>query len=765
MVGRSSDGLRAVGLRPGGGAMGVRLTGAQALFARAVLGAIPIPMGKRGHARKKKERDRRRHKRVESGSVSASRSHVLLDALRAAPGPPDLPVLLEEAAVLAARHRRRGALVEALELARAGERRTPRIAFEEALAAFAMADDETADEAAQAYPEVMRVLAPLLDAAAHRKVRAAPKGASDSLRRLYAAARTVEAVRAGDGKRARANAGRAKQSAVRAAVNVELPGARTRERRQAFRALPASVHALAWRCLARQEPEWVLEAPLADMKPEARNALLASVARVLVDTGASPARLTALVAEHGPQLLGGTADAWLYAAFGCLRDGPIQAGRRFDRALSLGADMMEVLRGRWLLEHGGSPRGRAVTAMRLAKGLQKEDDGRAAAMVAVLDALEVFLALGDDRGAKDARLLGRSIAAAAPASGPVLEAALAPLEARAVGRRDPARAETLADDILARDPHNVEAWRARLEALSAQGRRADLHEAVPRAVRATGRSVERLLPGSQWAAELVIPGHSTPGAVARATALRAVDDEREQVDLWPDIRAARDALEPGEIAAVDAAAMVVFHCERSVPAGAELFAHLAPTAPPESLRAMLAYGDRLGLNDALVPIAVELVRRRGDGAIAFAVMEVMLELGLGRHVQPLLAGTAHTLSHRQLTSLKARLAAPFRRSHTVTVLMKQIHESLHPEFCISEVLEEHEDDALAGPSTFGDFETMLFSLMRGLEHDPDALRELIEIFAAGPNLEVVERLKKLARRSGSDLGSILAELVRHEAKL
>ena len=721
-------------------------------------------MGKRGHGRKKKERDRRRRKRVESGSLSGSRSRILIRALGGAPPPADLTVLLEEAAALAAVNRQRGELVDALELARAGARRTPRIALEEALAAFAMSDDRTAQEAAQVYPEVLQILAPLLNAAAQRKVPAAPKGASDPLRQLYAAARTVEAVRAGDGKRARANATRAKHPALRAAVNVELPGGRTRERRLAFSALPAPTRALAWRCLARQHPEAVLEAPLTDMKPQARNALRASVARALVDTGASPARLTALAAEHGPQFFGGTASAWLYTAFGCLNDGPAQAGRLFDRALSLGADMMEVLRGRWLSEHGEDPQRRAVTAMRLAKGLQKEQDGRAAAMIAVLDALKVFLFLEDGRGTHEARVLARSIAAATPGSRAVLEAALAPLDARAIAKDDPKRAEALADDILARDPKNVEAWRARLEALSSQDRRDDLRQAIPRAVQATSQSVDQLLPRSRWAAELVIPGHSTPGAIVRAIAVRVGDDDRAQADLWPDICAARDVLESRGRAAVDAAAIVLFHCGRPVPAGGELFAHLASTAPPESLRAMLIHGDEIGLTDEFVRIAIELGRRPGKGTIAFVATEAMLELGHGHHVQSLLTNSAHTLSRQQLATLKARLPPPSKRSHSVNIVLKRIHEDLHPEFCISEVLDENEEEEFGGRPPARGFEAMLANLADGFQiDDSDTLRELLELFTAGPSPKVVKRLEKLARRSGTNLETILAELASYEA--
>jgi hypothetical protein len=173
----------------------------------------------------------------------------------------------------------------------------------------------------------------------------------------------------------------------------------------------------------------------------------------------------------------------LYRGFGLL-DHPQAAAHAFDRAIELGGDLVEALRGKLLAaigaveeameesrEHRRLLRALAGAADRLARALDHEAWGGALVAAAEEIAAKAWVDAGDAPAAN------ASIARARAAVGN--SAALDRIEIEVLALRDPTAAQARIEALLSRDRADVEAWRLKIElSRTAEDAEAALREAA-----------------------------------------------------------------------------------------------------------------------------------------------------------------------------------------------------------------------------------------------------------------------------------------------
>jgi hypothetical protein len=616
----------------------------------------------------------------------------IAQALRSTPLPQSGRAELEElAADVASRLRRSGAAALALELAASGGRSSLRLRVEEALAAFAAGDDGVARQIAASDVGVEAVVGPLLDAVQGvARDASAPSDAPRIPAALRAASIAVAHGVRGEARRARA--------ALRGIPEADRPRCRVEELGLTLdlAALSADAPPARWRALLRR-----VARSAASSSPDLRRSAAAELVR------AAPARADEVLRhlclgpeEEAPlrraanarglrsggagstraalELAGALgADAFepadhaaarIFEGFALLRVDARRADSAFDRALALGGDMVEALRGKLLvarveaLEDTGvsrraqkaSARREALAADRLAKILGRDPDGSALAAAASVLAARAWT-YADDRGAALAAL--RS--ARTGAKGPLWELDL--LEARNLASRDPSRAGALVDAVLAADPRCQDAWHAKVALALAARDDARADEIVLQAADATGAPelvgkarMIRATRGELRPFDGLAPGRVTAGQLA-AELLRVSQDRGVAEPLSPSALACREALEPARRLAFDAAAVAIATRIRGQAAGADRLGELLQRwcREPAAVEELASFACFLGLGAELVPAARALTSVLAPAESLLALCEVALEYGGQRVADRVVAIVAARLGLAQTRRLKA----------------------------------------------------------------------------------------------------------------
>jgi len=519
----------------------------------------------------------------------------LFQAITASPSVVEDPQVMDLAAGVCERLRGEDRFDTALKLASAFRRATPRLALEEALAAFGMGDDARALEAAGSNRELELFLAPVLAVARGGRVPNNPPGAPAMWRGITALARCVAGVREGRSSSALAAlrqvpeeaASRLFASEMRLVADILsaqgqklVSAAIAFAQRSVFWKSSRVANALA-QCLATRYPRLFIDTLAAripfppDIKADAL--LRASVAAAGLDS--VEARVSLLIAKLGhaafPKEQQGLAA--LYEGFAFCMSDPRRALRSFDRAVELGADLNEALRGRllvqvkqfdtamaagdWAADYG---RAAASTALRLHRAMSHSVETLPVAVVAAERAARM---LSTDRDRREEALEAvRAARAAAQRAGLLtrsLEADLLFDEAAALRFVEPARALELVEQVIAREPRHHEAWHLRIDlTMGAKGPGAsedwilaagemDLCEELTEeaaVIRARRGLPARLVPGKTGAGELARELKRRRDAGAWPAPPAAYD---------PDVAACREALDAQGRSALDAAAFVL----------------------------------------------------------------------------------------------------------------------------------------------------------------------------------------------------------------
>lgn len=477
----------------------------------------------------------------------------LLESPPSAPGERDQLDAL--AARLAGRLRQAGRCEQALRVAQAGDRRTPRLCLEEALAAFAFGDAATAAVAARdGGVEVATVLAPLLRASAREPVGDEPPAfASAAARDLFRVAATCERLRGGEGERAteQALAGGLLGPELSAAFDlVRGPPERGRRALEVLSASPALRASLpARRAVAAAALDrdlgaadelaslWALDAEGAhELRQREGTRRLQAVADL------SRATLAERLAREDVSLFAESerGAAYLYRGFGLLGSNPTQAEAACDRAIEFGADVGEALRGKMLAQRKrlgakGPPTPREITALgeaafRLHRALARTPGNEALAGAAAIAAAEAWVQAGERPRAAEALGAARSIAQRFAASAVATKIDL--LEAE-LWQHEPARALVLVEAALARDPRHLAAWTRKVALLEALGDAERLDAALAEGAGATGDAgLARRSRASQRRRGALAPFEGLRPGVVSAGELA---DEVWQTELSPDL--------------------------------------------------------------------------------------------------------------------------------------------------------------------------------------------------------------------------------------
>ncbi|WP_437728781.1 hypothetical protein [Sorangium sp. So ce861] len=627
----------------------------------------------------------------------------LAAALGAATSDVETP-LLEIASGLAARLRRSGLLKAAQRLAAAGAPRCTRLRIEQALAAFALGDDAEAARLASGDRDVGAVVGPLIDAA--RGVAPAPHGAASRaatgpLRALHAAAAAVSAAVRGEAAPGRALLKRVPPPERKRVLAAEIRAAIDAQDGSAGRARSAAVSALAGSSafLAVTGAREALVLAVSEADPDL--ALETARRLALDDRGGALEAVRARAASRALAAAGGAAErgaldvarqlgadvfdertrgtACLYEGFACLSAEPERAARAFDRAIGLGGDLVEALRGKLALALGqagdagpdrgllGGKRGAeaASIADRLARALSRAPAAAPLAAAAALIAAEAWGEGGSPRAALASLDVARAKAAGA------LAREVERLEVELLAAEHPERALALLEKRLAERPDDADAWWLKIALVERRGDRALVDDAIVQAAEAT-RDPElaieaREVLGRRGQIEPfadLSPSATSAGALA-AELRRAARAARCFVSaLEPRAAALRGALDPDAQLAFDAACVALAADLDGLPAGrARLVEALrAFWASPAAVMKLGAVSFLFGLEGAL-PDAAREARPGAQSAAAIAALaEAALAAGDAALAERLIALGAAQWPRRELSRLRGLLAEVRRRA-------------------------------------------------------------------------------------------------------
>ena len=646
------------------------------------------------------------------------------------------------------RLRRSGSAAAARTLAAAVGHRSPRLRLEHALAAFALGDDAEAERAASADASVAAVIAPLLEAA----------------RASTAPAATAALPGAGAAAKKRRRPATAPPPAVEAlhraaaAVKAGSEGA-LRAGREALRRIPGSHRrvvlydeisaALDLQCDAgrflRGAALRLSASQVVQSNPAARDLLMGAVVtadaelareiggRLGLDgatLGSLQLRAQAAAGKNGGSAaqaaleLARTAGAGafeerhrgtasLYEGFALLGSDPKRAGRAFDRAVELGGDLLEALRGKLLLalEEGGErcpdcgahhgARGGAIGAAgdRFARAARHAPLGRPFAAAASL------MAARDWDTAKNPKAALASIEAARAAAGGSLSREIELAEARVLARSGPGRADALLDAMLARDPGDSQVWRLKIEIARAARDEERERELLVRAAAATHdrdlvakARAARLRVGEIAPFEGLSPGSTTAGALA-AEAVVFLSAKMPAPGASPDLPAAalacREALAPIARVAFDVAVVAAEMNAGRTADGERRFANAIADwwASPLLLGKLAACAWCLGVEEVHVQVARRLAIRQDAGPALAALFEAAIAADDPEVASELLAIGAVHWSRSEVRERRTELARA-RRRDARPILLHQPNERLR---ALSPGAVQREIDAILAP--------------------------------------------------------------------
>ncbi|WP_438030362.1 hypothetical protein [Sorangium sp. So ce233] len=613
--------------------------------------------------------------------------------------------LLDSATALVARLRRAGQLRAAQRLAAAGAPRCARLRVEQALVAFALGEDAEAARLASSDPDVRAVVGPLVDAArgvAPARPASAPRAAPAALRALHAAAAAVSAAVRGEAEAARALLKRVAPAARKRVLAAELRAAIDVQGGASGRALSAAVSLLAGssalRGVAGAREALVLAASEADAdlalatargsqrELDDHDRTLQAVraraaARALAGADGAAERGALDVARRfGADVFDAEsrATACLYEGFACLSAEPERAARAFDRAIGLGGDLVEALRGKLMLalrgagdvcpdcgvHHGKRAREAAVVADRLARALSRAPAAAPLAAAAGLIAAEAWSVDGDLKAAR-----ASLDAARARASG-TLARDVALTEARLVAEEQPERAVALLDAVLAGRPDDAEAWRLKIALAERRGDRELADAAIVQAAEVISDpelAVEaREVRGRRGQLDPFadLPPHAASAGALAAELRRAARASRGPVGALEPLAAAhRAALERDAQLAFDAAC-VSLAADLDGPAAGRarlVDAVRAWWSSPAALRKLGAVSWLLGVQDALVAAAQQAPPGAESAGALLALVEAALAAGDAPIAERLIALGAARWHRGELSRLRGLLAELRRR--------------------------------------------------------------------------------------------------------
>lgn len=620
----------------------------------------------------------------------------------------DARALLELIARIVGQLRERDRHSAALLIAEAGERRTLEICLEEALAAFALGQDERVSEIAERDPRLAKALTPLLDATRGKAPEIERKGSA-----LDIALSTVAHAVAFEAATARASLGKLRGEArerwlgdeLRLAL--ELAEGRWRPKilalasGEAARASQLAREAILSEMIMRGG-DAAFDALLNARVPTVEEVGTLDLRFVLSDPSWEARKLSEreIVLELIERGLGESfpresrAAALILQGYRFIEERPTDAEEALDEAIEEGGDLIEALRGKLLLhwEHEGCET-LARSCDQLAQALEESSAMRIFTQVLSEKATSVWLERAELSKARG------SLARARRASSGAVDDDLDVLSALILMSSDRSKqARRAIDEILERNPRHIDAWSVRASwATGSEERLRVLEEAfeVTGEARFAERArVDNVALGNLRAFEGLIPGRPSPGqlAVELESFLRAQHDLRTGLSLPPEVKACLEALSPEEEDAFDAAALVLL-AEMEAEALAESWLgeiFLEERAIERDFVPFVALALHLGFDELLLRSFRSLAPRPGSPFLTGAFLHGATQAGRADLARRMVGAAAPLLSMARLQLLERTLAhaeeigeLPVR----IGSLLGPLDDLLRPEFNLVERLD------------------------------------------------------------------------------
>ncbi|MEO7330374.1 MAG: hypothetical protein ABI193_17495, partial [Minicystis sp.] len=660
-------------------------------------------------------------------SPEGAASH-LARAMAQLPTDPAKAAPIEASALALAKELRRTGKVEpALALAAAGQRRSAGFRMEEALAAFALGRDEIAAAIGEVDANVRLVLGPLLlavkgelVAASRGRKSASTPASTPALAALHAAARAVALGLQGQSAKSRAalktiDAGLADKvlaGDIGRALDLDAP---RNKRRASVIALLGSPQlqqlsmlkrTIVWEAgeavadLIPHYPELSFESDTSAVKRRLHDRLLAATSPGMTIAAMRGAKVE-LFAE--PE----QGHAALYLGFGLLSLAPAEALRLFDRAIQLGGDLLEALRGKVIATQmtvsgppGFSPgdarlRDAASAAERLAKALSREP--RARALIAAAEAMAADAHFGTGNG----RASLAAIARARPLAIGALLADLDLREAQATALTDSKGALEMLDRLVAANPENLEAWEGKIALTEAtlgpeaydrvvlEAAAATRNPPMVALAREIQRRREKLAPFAG-----MTPGALTAGAVARE--LYGAFENSGAGHPMANLAPFRAALSPDGQLAVDIASLALFDRFGIEGDAAKRLREVFLTwkSSPKDAARVAGMAHLFNLCDEIAA-ATSVI---DDPRTLRAVADMMISAGHGDIAEKLLPRLAADMSRSDLKAFRIFVSSAkrgevaFPRAPSCDELFEEINRRLAPELDLDELLDDDPDD-------------------------------------------------------------------------
>jgi tetratricopeptide (TPR) repeat protein len=583
--------------------------------------------------------------------------------------------------------------------------------LEEALASFALGRDDVVAELAQQDADIDRILGAALAAAQGRTARAS-RGLSDTARALHLASNVVARLvaRPPDVEGARRTATRidaANREAVwydelLATTRLGAKGSWMLLRSTRFKECTELLDALS------RETTDIALAPAVQAALRKRRKALASdsalgVASLMhvasLASGAAAQQVAELDIAVFPEDQRGV--AVLYGAHAALQSSPERALHLFEKALALGAPLLETLRGHWLAAYrakDGSPdaqRRLSHSSERLDEALAKDPDALPArcglALFMARQSVATHRFEAGVRWMKAARDLSAQIGIVSSELSNQLDIGDAALRLDS----EPERALALAEAVLARSPSDVTAWQLRIGAGHHMGA-ASVDDWVLEAAKQTGhvqfqRRAQRIRRRRGTAPFDGFDPSSPPGLLAQEFAEHALRrDSETTTSVLGLAEPHRIGLAVPDRTAFDCAVLVVLaNTDRKVTT-TWLERQMAEwSGTPGAVHSLATVACRLGLHQDMLRCAEKLAR---DPRRHGAIREV---------VSACVANHAPTAT-RIVQQVSAQLDAAMTRTlmHLVsqrppvsdTSSLSEIERRLAPHFMLEEALRGGLDD-------------------------------------------------------------------------
>lgn len=623
-----------------------------------------------------------------------------------------------------------GKFPAALRLAAAGQRATPAVSLEEAIAALACGRDDIVRELAAIEPSVGLALAPAI-AVLSGVEPARATGLPPAARAIRSACRAAGAM-----QRGRAATVRTQLAAIPADLRGRL---RVSELREAARIAPgkassaiSAARVLLRSSVARAQPG-VQRALARDLAAIAPREFLDGTAR---HWGFTPEVLSdgvTIAISHDPSIQGTEArvvqlvlraglDAFppehrgtaaLFLGYALSTSDPLGAQRAFDQALAQGADLIESLRGRWLLTAATLQEDTSDTpAMAQLRTQGRDAAERLSHLLArIPDGVPFIVAIARERARHNLMLGGYSIALelvqsaralmeSAGIRSPIVGADLLCVEAVCRSREEPLRALELARAGRKLNPSDVQAWTLEV----AMARRCERHVDADDTVL---EAADRGLPGS-FAAEAAgirrkrglpsfVPGRTSAGFLAvelarrlRALAAAPTTDRVAETVGASDLANARAALPRQQQLAYDAATillvgrlvsaneaarrlqMLLQGVDPNAPETTWLLAATACSVEPKDLPALGRSLERCGLAPGAMVVVAEFIATNCPPRVSGAFLTVI----------------ANRLDRSQITVVRRRMdGADTSGERDAGDALREIDRWLAPELSLGDLVD------------------------------------------------------------------------------